>query len=114
VESIAGTYRTTVAASTPDLRQHHMAGSWTVEFDPDGILNVTAPPSFTGTRSGYSFRVASGQLQTDLFSDDVCAGSSPGAYRWVRTAHTLALALIDDPCRARAALLSRTPWERVG
>ena len=113
LEPLRGRYTTTVASDDAAVQEHAMNGEWTIEYGDEGILDVTAPAAFSGTRTGYSFEVTGNQLRTDLFSADVCSGLLPGSYRWQLVDATLTLAVLDDACPGRAALLSEAPWRSI-
>jgi len=100
----------TLASDDAAVREHAMNGEWTIGFGEDGILDVTAPADFSGTRTGYSFQLTDSQLRTDLFSADVCTGLLPGTYRWQVIDRSLTLTVDEDPCRGRVALLTGGSW----
>jgi hypothetical protein len=110
-QSVVGTYSATVAAGEPAVQEHSLTGAWTVEFVANGSLSVTAPTSFTGTRTGYSYVLNGEELVTDLFGSDVCTTLLPGTYRWERMDDTVTFTAIDEPCAGRAALLAGQPWQ---
>lgn len=110
LEPLRGRYAATVASDDAAVQEHAMNGDWTIEFGDEGILGVTAPAAFSGTRTGYSFEVTGDRLRTDLFSADVCTGLLPGSYRWQLVDATLTLAVVEDACPGRVALLSEGPW----
>jgi hypothetical protein len=109
--SLVGAYTATVASGDPAVQEHNLDGAWTVEFDANASLKVTAPTGFTGTRTGYSYEVNDERLITDLFSSDVCTTLLPGTYRWARDGSTVTFTAIDEPCAGRASLLAGQPWQ---
>ena len=108
--SLNGTYATTLVSSDVAVTSNRMAGDWTIGFGSNGILAVTAPPSFTGTYSGYSFDVAGSQFRTDLFGEDVCSTLLPGTYGWSLSGDRLTFRSVDDSCPGRVALLTAGVW----
>jgi hypothetical protein len=111
--SLSGTYMTTLDGSQPDIAEAELEGRWTVTFGADGILDVVAPDEFTGTRSGYSFQAADGEIRTDLFSADVCSTLLPGTYTWAVQGDALTFVAVDEPCAGRLAFLTSRPWTRT-
>lgn len=111
---IAGTYRTTIAAEPGVVTQAGMAGRWTLRLDPDGSLGLEPPPSFQAEASGVSYRVVSGEFQTNAFPNDLChAQSLPGRYHWSLTNGRLRFTVVEDPCGARAILFAGQRWREV-
>ncbi|MBA2634711.1 MAG: hypothetical protein H0U86_17235 [Chloroflexi bacterium] len=110
IERLSDRYTATVESDDPEIQRYAMSGEWTIEFRDDGLLGVTAPAQFSGTRTGYTFEVTADQLRTDLLSTDVCSGLLPGTYRWELVAETLTLTALDDACAGRAALLGGASW----
>jgi hypothetical protein len=68
-----------------------VAGPWVLDFKAEGVLSVTAPPSY-------------------LFGQDLCTGRPPGRYAVTRTGAELTLLAVDDLCPARVTVLSTTRW----
>jgi len=108
--ALAGAYTTSVESDDPAVQESNLAGAWTVEFEASGLLIVTSPAGFTGTRTGYSYQVTGDELRTDLFGEGVCSTLLPGRYRWERTGDTLTFSTIDEPCAGRAAFFAGQPW----
>jgi len=106
IERLSGRYTATVASDDAEILRQAMNGEWTIEFGDDGILGVSAPADFTGTRTGYSFEITGDQLRTDLFSADVCSGLIPGVYGWELADGVLTLTVLEDACAGRTALLT--------
>ncbi len=112
--AIAGTYTTEVPAGSSVVRDNHLAGRWTMHLAPNGVVTVTAPPSFTGVLTGVSYQVAGSQLRIDLFLQDICGGAPPGAYQWRRAGDSLTFTVVNDSCAARVAVLTSGTWTSSG
>jgi hypothetical protein len=117
-ETIVGSYVVRIASSDPAVASLGMAGQWELALASDSTITIVAPDGFA-TRSGeplsgYIYAIRDDELHTNLFARHLgrsCVGS--GAYRWHLDAGQLALERIDDPCAARDALLTSTPWQRI-
>lgn len=109
--SLSGTYATRLVSTDIAATSNRMPGEWTIQFGSSGILTVTTPPGFTGTRSGYSFQVTGEQFRTDLFGADVCSTLLPGTYRWSLGSDRLTFTVVDDSCPGRVALLTSAVWK---
>lgn len=93
-------------ASAPSV-----AGTWTLDFRPQGVLAVSAPPAYPGVVSGVLYAVQSDELRTDLFSQDLCSGQALGRYAVTETGARLVLMAVEDPCTVRVSVLTTTRWE---
>lgn len=111
--TLSGSYATTLVSADAAVTANRMQGDWTIEFGSTGILTVTTPPSFTGTRSGYSFQVTLQEVRTDLFGADVCSTLLPGTYRWSIRSGRLTFTAVDDSCTGRVALLTSAAWNAI-
>jgi hypothetical protein len=111
--TLSGSYVTTLDGSQPGIAEANLEGRWTVTFGADGILDVMAPDGFTGTRSGYSFQAADGEIRTDLFSADVCSTLLPGTYTWAVRGDALTFVAVDEPCAGRLAFFTAGTWEHA-
>lgn len=111
--SLSGTYGTSLVSTDVAVISNRMPGDWTIQFGSAGILTVTAPAGFTGTRSGYSFQVSGEQFRTDLFGTDVCSTLLPGTYRWSLSSDRLSFTVVDDSCSGRVALLTAGVWSAI-
>ena len=87
-----------------------VAGRWVLEFKPQGVLAVSAPPAYPGVVSGVLYAVERGELRTDLFSQDLCSGKPLGRYTVTGTVTELTLTTVDDSCPQRVAVLAGTTW----
>ncbi|MFK5636118.1 hypothetical protein [Ornithinimicrobium sp. LYQ103] len=85
-------------------------GPWVLDFRSNGVLEVTAPPTYPGVVSGVLYSLDQGTLRTDLFGQDLCSGQPLGAYTVSRTADKLGLTVGDDPCAPRVSVLEGTTW----
>lgn len=111
---ITGSYEADVDAVG---RMSDLAGTWTVTLGADGVVEVEPPAGYDGPRAGVgeSYRLAGGELTTNLFLGwPGCQRSTPavGVYRVVETATSLTFEPIDDTCPARARLFDAT-WEEL-
>ena len=84
-----------------------VTGRWRLMFRPDGVIDVTAPPSYTGVVSAVLFESTPDTLRTSLFTQDLCSGLGLGSYRWVRSGDQLKLSVLDDRCQDRVSVLAR-------
>lgn len=116
---LAGTYRVVLDAADPAVGALGMGGAWTVTLGRDASVVLGPPASFTtasgGTASRATYAVTGDRLYTSVLARDLgpeCA--SPGSYHWELDAGSVRFALADDPCRARIALFTSTPWIRDG
>jgi hypothetical protein len=111
---IAGTYRTTIAAEPGVVTQAGMTGRWTLRLDPDGSLQLEAPPGFQAEASGVTYRIVDREFQTNAFPNDLChAQPLPGRYQWTLTNGVLRFTIVEDPCEARAILFAGQRWTEV-
>jgi hypothetical protein len=110
---IAGTYGTTIAPEPGVVTQADMTGQWTLVLDPDGSLDLAAPPGFRAETSGITYRLVGQEFQTNAFPNDLCQAKLPGRYHWSKAGGQLHFALIKDPCEARAALFTGQTWSRL-
>jgi hypothetical protein len=111
---IAGTYRTTIAAEPGVVTQAGMTGRWTLRLDPDGSLEVEAPPGFQAEASGVTYRIVGREFQTNAFPNDLCHSQSlPGRYHWILANGLLRFTIVEDPCEARAVLFAGQRWNEV-
>lgn len=111
---IAGTYRTTIAAEPGVVTQAGMTGRWTLRLDPDGSLQLEAPPGFQAEASGVTYRIVGREFQTNAFPNDLChAQPLPGRYQWILTNGVLRFTIVEDPCEARAILFAGQRWTEV-
>jgi hypothetical protein len=109
-QAIAGTYPIEVSGGPAVVDDQGLAGTWTLQLQEDGSIDVTAPASFAGSVQGYSFDVDGNVLRTDAFVNDLCneaqgAGVPVGTYRWELIGRDLVLDATDDACPGRVAIL---------
>jgi hypothetical protein len=110
---IGRTFGATVADEGSVVKANSLGGRWVIELRADGTMSVSAPPSFTAGRNGYSYRITGELFRTDLFSSGVCSGIAPGVYRWIVSGSDLTLIPIDDACEARSTLIASQPWRTI-
>ena len=91
-----------------------LAGRWVLGFNPDGILEVEAPPGYHGVLSSVLFRADADRVTTTIFQEDVCSGAGVGTYTWSRTASMLTLETKVESCAARQEFLAGTTWRSTG
>jgi hypothetical protein len=108
--TLVGAYAASVTPGNPAVDEHNLSGDWTIVFETSGLISVTAPTGFVGTRTGYVYEITGDQLVTDLFGSDVCTTLLPGRYRWELVGESLRFDAVDDPCAGRAALLAGQEW----
>ena len=107
---IAGTYGATIAPEPGVVTQADMAGRWTLVLDPDGSLELAAPPGFRAETSGITYRLVGQEFQTNAFPNDLCHAKLPGRYRWSKAGGQLRFTLVEDPCDARVVLFTGQTW----
>ena len=110
---IAGTYGATIAPESGVVTHADMAGRWTLVLDPDGSLELAAPPGFQAETSGITYRLVGQEFQTNAFPNDLCHAQLPGRYRWSKTGGQLHFSLVEDPCDARVVLFTGQSWSGV-
>jgi hypothetical protein len=108
-----GSWTATIASTDPSATGAGLVGPWTLGFPTTGVLDVDPQAGFSAPHTGYSFRQTGDAFRTDLLGESVCSGIPPGTYRLQLTGDELRFVLIDDVCRARALLLTSTPWMPV-
>jgi hypothetical protein len=107
---IAGTYGSTIAPEPGVVTQADMAGQWTLVLDPDGSLDLAAPPGFRAETSGITYRLVGQEFQTNAFPNDLCQAKLPGRYHWSKAGGQLRFTLVEDPCDARVVLFTGQTW----
>jgi hypothetical protein len=111
---IAGTYASTLSASSQVIRDNGMAGPWTLRLKANGVLTLSAPSSFRGDLVSIAFRVRGDRFTTNAFVNDPRCSNDVGVYRWQRAGRTLVFTPVSDACSLRRALFSTTPWHTNG
>jgi hypothetical protein len=112
-DSIHGFYATTVTPA--DIMEDAHSGLWDIGFLPDGryFLYDQGHLSLTG-----SYRTVGDQLT--ITDDSDCAVPEPGVhggdqtstYTWTIEDDALRLAVVEDGCPIREAILTSEPWAR--
>lgn len=110
VPLLTGTFTRTITEGTAIVRANGIAGTWAISAYPDGSVRLVAPASFAGAHASRPFEMQQGDLQTDAFSSDICAGLPAGTYRWSQVGNFLLLSTISDRCDARVFILATHPW----
>ena len=107
---IAGTYRATLEASDGGVEFADVAGDWTMDLRPDGVMLVAPPATFregSAPQSGVAYSIDGERFRSSLFQQ-LC--NSIGEYGWVLDTGTLTLTPVEDPCALRRAVLASTSW----
>lgn len=112
--AIAGTYTSTLRATSPVIRDNGMAGTWTLRLQPNHVITVSAPRSFRGELTAIAFRIQGDRFTTNAFVNDPRCANDVGVYRWQRAGATLVFTPISDTCALRRALFSAQPWHTSG
>jgi hypothetical protein len=96
------TWRRTVGTvpATPAV-----AGGWSMRLarNDNGVLALTGPAGGPAT-DGVAYTVAADRLRVIAVANDLCANLDVGVYRWTVAGGALTLAVISEPCEARAAV----------
>jgi hypothetical protein len=111
VPLLTGTFTRTIPEGTAVVRANGLAGTWTIEADPDGSVRLLAPSAFPGAHASQPFDMQPDGLSTDAFGSDMCAGSPAGSYRWTVSGDFLLLSVVTDQCDARVVVLGARPWK---
>ena len=109
---IAGTYTVSLDPTDPAVARDGLGGRWIMRLQPDGLVLMSPPATFTpGTAglTGIAFSLSGDRFRTNLFYNDFC--NSVGTYTWTLRAGRLSLTSVDDTCSIRRSLLATTPWE---
>lgn len=105
--TISGSWERRVPASRAD----EVAGGWSMTLASDGVLRLSGPDG-APSAEGASYSTEGTRLRVDAFVNNVCAELPAGTYEWLVSSDALTLAVVDDPCPARADLLVGT-WRPV-
>jgi hypothetical protein len=111
---IAGSYASTLGATSQVIRDNGMAGTWTLRLKANGVMLVSAPRSFHGDLVSIAFRVQGDRFTTNAFVNDPRCSNDVGVYRWQRAGQTLVFTPVSDTCALRRALFSTKPWHAGG
>jgi hypothetical protein len=107
---IAGSYTSTLGATSQVIRDNGMAGTWMLRLKANGVLTMSAPRSFHGDLVSIAFRVRGDRFTTNAFVNDPRCSNDVGVYRWQRAGGTLVFTPVSDTCALRRALFSTKPW----
>jgi hypothetical protein len=110
---IAGTYAATIASEPGVVGQAGMTGRWILRLDPDGSLDLVAPPGFRAETSGIAYRLVGEEFQTNAFPNDLCHTQLPGRYVWIKAGGQLRFTIVEDSCKARSILFAGQSWSEV-
>ena len=108
---IAGSYTASLDPTDPAVSRDGVGGLWTMRLQPDGLVLLSPPATFTpGTAglTGIAFSLEADRFRTNLFFNDYC--NSVGTYTWALQAGQLTLTPVGDTCSIRRSLLATTPW----
>jgi hypothetical protein len=111
---LAGSYTSTLDATSPVIQANGMAGTWTLRLKANGVLTLSAPRSFHGDLASIAFRVQGERFTTNAFVNDPRCSNDVGVYRWQRAGGTLVFTPVSDTCALRRALFSSQPWHTSG
>ena len=111
---IAGSYTSTLGATSAVIGDNGMAGTWTLRLKANGVVTLSAPRSFRGDLVSIAFRVQGDRFTTNAFVNDPRCSNDVGVYRWHRAGRTLVFTPVSDTCALRRALFSTKPWHIRG
>jgi hypothetical protein len=110
---------TVTLSDEPGVEEYGLGGTWQMRLEPDGSLELVAPPTFdppSGALSpGSVYVIRDGSFVTNALARDfstACAGS--GTYDWSLANGELSFAMEQDNCEARRVLFSSRPWSDDG
>jgi hypothetical protein len=89
-------------------------GGWSMRLtrNDNGVLALTGPAGGPAI-DGVAYAVDADRLRVNAFANDLCATLDAGVYQWTVDGGALTLALISDPCDARAAVFGGR-WTATG
>lgn len=111
-DAVQGGFSARVDASETLLEDAGMAGAWSLQFETEGVVEVTAPPSYRGVVSTVLYQVSGDSLRINLFETDLCSGDGIGSYTWQSSNGALRFTAVGDTCAERVALLTERDWQR--
>lgn len=112
---IAGTYRTTLPGTDPQVAELGVAGTYTLTLTPNGVIQLETPSGFGEayeSASGDAYRVTGNIVTIGSFTTFSCPGTV-GTYRIELTASELRFTPIDEPCALRETIFGSRPWNIV-
>ena len=113
--AIAGAYTVELTNTDATVDSNDMTGTWTIELNPDGAMQLSIPKGFTRegpAPAGNAFTLAGDQLRTNLFYSDFC--HSIGVYEWQLRGARLTFTPVSEDCAVRQAVFSSQPWVARG
>lgn len=113
MQELTGVFTTTVEEGSAVVRDHDLAGNWSMRLNADGTMVVDAPASYGGVLSAALFGATADRFRTSVFEQDLCSGQGVGIYVWSLSGGTLTLTPVDDSCEGRVAVLSSSTWQQV-
>lgn len=122
-EAYVGRYTKSLSLSNDIVLELQISGRWVLAVRSNGTLKFTGPKHPAFGLEDTTFRPAiEGSLQPEgarvttdaLANTSWCQGDAPGIYRWTRSRSELIFTVVDEPCRARRALLAGRWRERPG
>jgi hypothetical protein len=109
---IAGTYRATLESIDGGAEFTDVAGEWTMELMPDGVMRMAPPATFregSAPQSGVAYSIEGERFRSNLFQERC---NSIGVYEWILDGGVLNLRPVDDDCDLRPLVLASAPWTR--
>ncbi|HEU4543389.1 MAG TPA: hypothetical protein VFR23_19820 [Jiangellaceae bacterium] len=113
VQELSGAFATIVEEGSSVVRDHDLAGNWSMRLNADGTMVVNAPASYGGVLSAALFEAAADRFRTSVFEQDLCSGQGVGIYAWSLADGVLTLTPVDDSCEGRVAVLASSTWQQI-
>lgn len=115
-QEIAGQYRVTLTATDPGVSVARLAGTYTMQLLPEGVVQLSAPVGALqeGTApSGITYRLTGDRFTTNAFVNISCPGTV-ATYRWELVDGLLLFSPLKDSCGIRRTLFTARPWVLEG
>jgi hypothetical protein len=113
VQELSGVFTTTVEEGSAVVRDHDLAGNWSMRLNVDGTMEVDAPAAYSGVLSAALFGATADRFRTSVFEQDLCSGQGVGIYVWSLSGGALTLTPVDDSCDGRVAVLASSTWQQI-
>jgi hypothetical protein len=113
VQELSGVFTTTVEEGSAVVRDHDLAGNWSMRLNVDGTMVVDAPAAYGGVLSAALFGATADRFRTSVFEQDLCSGQGVGIYVWSLSGGALTLTPVDDSCEGRVAVLASNTWQQI-